>query len=205
VEGADIVSLADERWSSASINDVVSELLLAERGKLPQLLPPHLVKALEAPDLIDPAENRLRLRVLYYYRRWLMGEIPPDTAWYEVRFLSERHIDELLVIGRCGWDDPSDRNELRRVASRRPQVLHSAPGTWRKPILWGHDASGPFTIIEGNHRLTAYESAPNPAPFQIPALVGISPTYFNFHLPDPPGHMFHDFWERPDKIGPLLI
>lgn len=43
--------------------------------------------------------------------------------------------------------------------------------------LWGHDRSGPYTILEGNNRLTAYESTGRTGKLSLPVLVGLSATY----------------------------
>src|SRR5579884_657710 len=75
----------------------------------------------------------------------------PDTRWFFVEFLRSSHLDELRAMGRCGWDDPSDLNELRKVAIRWNEQL-TVPQHWNPPpVLWGHTMKGPFTILDGNH------------------------------------------------------
>src|SRR5262249_58732150 len=135
---------------------------VAERERYARALAKLGPGLVEAPDPADAEQNRLRMRMLYHMRRHLVGEIPPDTEWHEVRWLTEQHIDELRVIGRCEWDNPLDRNQLRRVAARAPRQALPPPPL-RPVVLWGHRPDGPFTSLEGNHRLTALAAAGAPS------------------------------------------
>ncbi len=191
------MSLAAKSWRPVSVHDVVAEFLLSERDKSARILPQESMVVVDNPNTNDPAENHFRLRLLYYFRCFLVAEIPPDTQWFEVRSLTDYELVELRVIGRCGWDDPADANELVRVARRRPQPLRDDVATWRKPILWGHGRAGPFTILEGNNRLTAYVTTNNPPGLSISVLVGLSPTPCCFHMPDPPNVLANDLWKPP--------
>jgi hypothetical protein len=114
-----------------------------------------------------------------------MERVPRDTAWYEVRYLEREHLGQLLVIGRCGWDDGADRNELLAVAKRRRLVLETPPDKWSAPILWGHRRTGPLTILEGNNRFVAYAATTAPPALWIPVYVGLSENRCVWHLPDP--------------------
>jgi hypothetical protein len=60
--------------------------------------------------------------------------------------------------------------------------MHSPPSNWGTPILWGHDRKGPFTIIEGNHRLVAYASQANKSGLSVPVFVGLSKTPCFWHI-----------------------
>ena len=186
------MALAQQVWQQTTIHEVVAEFLLSERVKYARL-PANLLAQVDTPNTANPAENHFRLRLLNYMRLQIMVEIPPDTTWYEVRSLTDAELPELLVIAHCGWDDDlgRDRNELSAVARRRPQAVRDPVAQWRRPILWGHDRTGPFTILEGNNRLSAYASAPQP-PLTVPVFVGISPTPCFFHFPDPP-HMLGNY------------
>jgi hypothetical protein len=190
------MSLAAQAWSSISVNDAIAEFLLSERHKLAQL-PPNMLVMVDHPNTGDPRENHLRLRLLFYIRAQLFCEIPPDTGWFEVRCLHDEDLAELRVIGRCGWDHPNDSdNRLFDVAKRKALKLQSAPADWRKPILWGHSKNGPFTILEGNNRLTAYVADRKTPGLNIPVIVGLSPTLCIFHKPDhPPRALAGDLWK----------
>jgi hypothetical protein len=188
------MSLANKNWTPVTIHMVVAEFLRSERKRF-ERSDPAFVAAIDHPDLTDAQQNRLRLYLLYYVRRWVFGEIPPDTEWYDVQNLTADELDELRVIARCGWDDPSDRNELRKVAARKPDALKSPPTEWPYPILWGHSKAGPFTIIEGNHRLAAYTSTSSASGLSIPVLIGLSPTPCHYHIDDPGGVITYEFWQ----------
>jgi hypothetical protein len=191
------MSLASQVWKPISIHDVVAEFLLSERHKVAPLISSADLAVIDTPDTKHPYQNHFRLRALLCVRRQLICEIPPDTEWFEVHNLGTAELDELIVIGRCGWDDPTgaDRNELVNVAKRRPSVLRSKPTAWRKLILWGHGRNGPFTIMEGNNRLTAYVAEGCPDNLCIPVMIGLSPTPCVFHLPDPPLVLANDLWK----------
>ncbi len=189
------MSLANMAWNRVSVHEVIAEFLRGERNKFEQSLPSAKMVLIDSPNTTDPHANHARLRYLYCSRGYLIGEIPPDTRWYEVRSLTDEQLSELHVIARCGWDHSDDRNELHRVAGRRPSVLTSQPRSWARPILWGHEKAGPFTILEGNTRLIAYASQGQQSALMIPALVGLSPTPCCFHIFDPPDVIANDLWK----------
>lgn len=175
--------LKNQKWRRVSIHEVYAAYLKAEWARIPlrKNWPRSLVTQ---PNLRDRRENHVRLKLLYGLRLRLLMEIPPDTVWYKVTSLTERHLPELRAIGRCAWDGAGDQNELRQAAARRPLPLRQLPRRWDPIILWGHHKSGPFTILEGNHRLTAYAATPGAPPFSLPVYVGLSPSLCGLHLAD---------------------
>jgi len=190
------MSLADEEWAQITIWAMHAVFLRGEWDK--HNLSAHANRALvDTPDLERVEENLLRMRFLYIAggRRLLLGEVPPDTRWYRVEMLRHAHLRELRVIGRCGWDDPRhDRNELEKVADRRVIELRAPPPEWDPPILWGHDRAGPFTILEGNNRLTAYVGS-NEAGLEILTIIGLSAHPCIWHLEDRNAmKLLHDLW-----------
>src|SRR5580698_5764757 len=101
------MSLAKKIWEPATIHHVTLEWLRAERGtnlasllaQLPQeLLAPGLAAFLDQPDLNNADENRARLRLLYMIRSPFVGEIPPDTAWFQVKSLTNDDLSELYIV-----------------------------------------------------------------------------------------------------------
>src|SRR5271155_4083385 len=184
------MSLAGMTWKRVTVHMVVAEFLQAEAFRCNGPLPAQIT----SPNITDPSENHMRLRWLHQIRRWIIGEIPPDTRWFEVHDLTDNELAELHVIARCGWDAPGqDNNELLRVAVRKPH--HLKPLTeWKRPILWGHVERGPFTIIDGNNRLTGYASS-NLRGIAIPVLVGLSPTPCYWHIFDQCGVVAQDLWK----------
>jgi len=192
-----LMSLRTGTWTPASIHNVVAEFIASEPNRYTGL-PSAWQAVIDHPDTTDPRQNHLRLRLLYYARLELMAEIPPDTTWHEVHALTEHDLGDLRIMARCGWDTPSDRNELLLAARRLPkEPLRAVPSSWKKPILWGHDVHGPWTILEGNHRLMAYAANDMPAPLSVPVLLGLSPTPCLWHLPDEPGMLANDLIVRP--------
>jgi hypothetical protein len=193
------MSLAQKTWTGTSLHEVVLAWLRAERetnvAQALSTLPaaiwfPGLSNLLDRPNLSDPDENRARLRILHLIRNIFIAEIPPDTTWYEVHNLTDKDLNELYVVNFPGeWNDRNDSNELVKVARRKQIVLRALPSVWQPPILWGHDRNGPFTIIEGNKRLTAYAGS-GQSGLNIPILVGLSPMSCVWHILDHCGFLF---------------
>jgi hypothetical protein len=178
------------KWTRVSMHKVILAWLRGERNSglavmLSQsyLQSPELSKLLDRADLNDPDENRARLRLFYLYRSVYFLEIPPDTEWFEVHNLTDNELEELHVVNFADWNDPSDKNELAKVAARKNKPLDAPPSNWEPPILWGHNWQGPFTIIEGNHRLAAY-AASGLSGLSTPVFVGLSPMACVWHIFD---------------------
>lgn len=150
---------------------------------------------------MDAQQNMRRCQLLAHIRWGLFCGIPPDTTWYEVRYLRNDHFDELRVMRESNWTDPADENELRKVAARHPFVLRAAPSTWQKkgriveyyspeperwqnPVLWGHNSDGPFTILEGTHRLVGYCQSEEHPELEMVLYIGLSANLCKWHLPD---------------------
>jgi hypothetical protein len=176
-----------KKWTPTSIHRVVSEFLLGERQGVADLYPPWL-PIVDDPHLDDPLENHKRLRLLLIRRGVFMVEIPPDTQWYEVQF-TEKDIKRLYVSAKHNpdWDRPGNRlDQVAATLRPEPAPLTAPPDKWAACIiLWGHKRSGPFTIIEGNHRMLSWAHTKPRPPLKITALVGISLSYCHWHFEDP--------------------
>jgi hypothetical protein len=104
------MSLAGMIWKRVAVHQVVAEFLRSEPHHLARALSPtsvaRLMPMITSPNTTDPMENHARLRLLHLIRRQLIGEIPPDTRWYEVRNLTDNELPELHAIavrvGRSG-------------------------------------------------------------------------------------------------------
>jgi hypothetical protein len=192
--------LANAIWIPATVHHVVSEFLLNERqtnfADIPQDLIPWGMAVIDAPNLNNPQENHMRLRAFYNRRAPFFVEIPTDTQWYEVRNLTDNELDDLHVVAHPAFTSTADRNELRQVAARLPEPLMTPPKKWKRPILWGHEMSGPFSIFEGNHRLIAYASLIPPPGLDIPVFVGLSPTPCHWHIHDAVASLAQHLWPR---------
>jgi hypothetical protein len=194
------MALADMNWTEVSFHKMVAEFLRAEHESF-SFFPPW-VPLIENPNLNDPLENHRRLRMLYIKRGNFMCEIPPDTKWYEVQSLTGNELDELYVSARHNskWNEAG--NKLDRVAKAAPEPLKSPPDEWARIILWGHDKTGPFSIIEGCHRMIGYAGANPRPPLKIGVLVGLSPSYCFWHGPDPAGQLGQGLYVK--SLGPLF-
>jgi hypothetical protein len=178
--------MALNKWTRITVHDVVLEWLRAERKtqvevRLALILPSPIwsvgvAKLLDDPNTEDAEENRARLRLLCMYRSANVAEIPPDTKWYLAKNLSNRDLKKLYVFNHQNFRSGEDLNELDKVAARfTPITLTRPPGRWNEcPILIGHHKSGPFGILEGNHRLISYAQSERTG-LDIPVLVGLSP------------------------------
>jgi hypothetical protein len=106
------MALESKIWTRVSFDEVVLEWCRAERDtRLVKSIPANEMPAvdhlLQTGDVLDQAANKERHRWLWNIRGGLLQQIPPDTEWYDVQYLTERELDELRVIFRCQWDDPS--------------------------------------------------------------------------------------------------
>jgi hypothetical protein len=136
-------------------------------------------------------------------RNVFFGEIPLDTEWFDVRFLTDHELTEVHAVNFPNWTDPGDNNELEKVAARKEIELIASPEMWETPILWGHDQRGPFTIMEGNNRLTAYVGS-RQGGINIPVFVGLSRLQCIWHVFDKCGFLAYDL-ERYLNVMHLLL
>jgi hypothetical protein len=130
-----------------------------------------------------------------------MGEIPPDTVWWEVQGVTENELGELYVSARHNSEWDAAGNKLTEVAPNTQDQLSSPPSAWPgRIILWGHDWNGPFSIIEGNHRLLAYTRTEARPPLNIDVYVEISPSYCYWHFADPGVWLGRDLYKQSSQI-----
>lgn len=126
------------------------------------------------PDLSSHSENQLRRALLYRRRGRLWREIPADTEWWEVE-LRNRDLRHVRVFPRDQWRKHSDRDYylldtaqriagkiagpsdpfLGKLRSLSAEFVASEGATRGTVLLIGLGDGGPFTIVEGNHRMTA--------------------------------------------------
>lgn len=176
--------IAEQKWEKVTINQVYHSFLKSEFEKSISMFQ-QCAEAnrdmINNPDFNNDFQNCIRAMLLSP-RLPLLYQIPSSTVWYKVSSLNQFHLAELAVIGNCGWDSNSDQNELIEVSKRKQEKLISTPDNWDPPILWGHKKSGPFTIIEGNHRLVALASSK--IKFNIPTYIGLSLDNCIWHLQD---------------------
>jgi hypothetical protein len=116
--------------------------------------------------------------------------------------VTEDRLDEFFMSAKHNrqWDDAG--NKLEKVAIEIKEPLKFPPSAWPGHIiLWGHDRKGPFSILEGNHRMLAYAGANPRPPLNINVYVGISPSYCYWHYADPPFLLGNDLY----KTAPQFV
>jgi hypothetical protein len=146
-------------------NEFYQEEFHRDRGNFEQLV-------LEA-NITNETENALRRALLFRRRGHMWRELPLDTQWWEVEFeISDLNL--IRVFPRAQWRRLADgsfllRDIVERIRSRRfsgrtrdfiskVQALSyrlRAEKDMSSVMLIGVDDASPFTILEGNHRLTA--------------------------------------------------
>jgi O-antigen/teichoic acid export membrane protein len=125
------------------------------------------------PNLDDASENALRRALLFVRHGTLWRELPKKTEWFEVEV---RGIDlqQIRVFPRAQWrklargnfaiteivrciaEQNHDQVEdafLSKIRRLRLQLCQRA--TSGAILLIGLDNKGPFTILDGNHRMVA--------------------------------------------------
>jgi hypothetical protein len=110
--------------------------------------------------------------------------------------LTDNELGELHVSARHNAKWNIDRYKLENVAGVVRTRLLSPPDAWPgRIILWGHDRGGPFSILEGNHRMLAYAydtyAAARPS-LNIEVYVGLSDSHCYWHFADPPHQLGSD-------------
>ncbi len=124
-------------------------------------------------NITNETENALRRALLFRRRGHMWRELPLDTQWWEVDF-EPADLRLVRVFPRAQWRRVADGSFLLRdiverirtvrfngstrdfiskvqALSYRIRVEHDSSSV----LLIGVDEHDPFTILEGNHRLTA--------------------------------------------------
>jgi hypothetical protein len=125
------------------------------------------------PDLSDDLENSLRRALLFRRRGHMWRELPADTEWWVVE-LEAGDLNKVRVFPRANWRKVSNgsfwlSDIVQRIREGRfggrtaefvAKIQSLSYSLRRQPdtssiLLIGIDETHPFTILEGNHRLTA--------------------------------------------------
>jgi O-antigen/teichoic acid export membrane protein len=148
-----------------------------------------------SPDIEDPVENALRRALLYVRHDALWRELPKDTKWFRVR-LDELDLYNIRVFPRAQWRKLAQGNfciteicESIAAGVGRDAVgekfmakIDSLRNAYQQReslgavLLIGQNESGPFTVIDGNHRLVAaILASPDALNRKLSLFCGISP------------------------------
>lgn len=173
----------------ATDDEVYHQWLKSEAHKYGAADQATLHELLPSPDFNDNSENSRRRALLFATREPLLSSLPDLTKWQR-SVLDEQDLQNLYVIKSDDWDEICAGYLLRNVrypegCSEKTQqkVAHilervACPGFDRALILIGTVASGPFTVLDGNHRALAMTLAVRRGTLfdgGIPAFLGLSP------------------------------
>jgi O-antigen/teichoic acid export membrane protein len=149
---------------------------------------------LATPDCNDPDEN-VKRRALFFIRHGsLWRELPKGTEWFEVE-LRSADLRQIRVFPRAQWRKLAhgdfgimrvvksiDRGRCLEIGEEsffaKIQGLRAWLGQGGDPgvvLLIGMDARGPFTILDGNHRLVAATLASPDTVKRVRFFCGLSP------------------------------
>jgi hypothetical protein len=169
-----MATLDRETWQPCSVHEVTLSFLRSEWAKW-SLISAYWDRGLvgDSADIASPIENNIRAQMIWTVRSPLLQWIPADTKWFMVQHLRRNHFRELRAINHVAWNSLDDMNELEKVALRTTQECRETEDEW-SPILWAHDRGGPFTIIEGNHRMTGLARSATNLKIALIAYVGLS-------------------------------
>jgi O-antigen/teichoic acid export membrane protein len=151
----------------------------------------HLVRH---PDLGSHRENALRRALLFLRRGAMWRELPGNTKWFEVE-LNDEDLARIRFFPRAQWRRVAQGNfHLKDVVGRIRQKLeesshddffcklHLLSGALQENLLnptvllIGIDATGPLTILDGNHRMAAAMLSRPSATFgRLQFICGFSP------------------------------
>ena len=125
------------------------------------------------PDLSDDRENAVRRALLFHRRGRLWRELPDDTEWWEVE-LEPEAVKRIRIFARNHWLRYGAPTFLLldTVETVRSRIAHHSrdpfigklrslstemaeDAEYSSVILISINDSTPFTILEGNHRMTA--------------------------------------------------
>ena len=128
----------------------------------------------EAPNLQAGGENALRRALLFIRHGALWRELPKSTQWFEVE-ISRTNLEQIRVFPRAQWrklargnfalpkivrlladgghQSGAEQAFLAKIQDLRTQVGQGTVGG--SVLLIGRSESGPFTVLDGNHRLAA--------------------------------------------------
>lgn len=149
-----------------------------------------------SPALQDADENKVRRALLFIRHGSLWRELPRGTQWFEaeiglddlqrIRVFPRAHWRK-LAVGDFSITQVAERITDERFRNRTPEAFRAKIHDLRaqlqlddSPIagavlLIGIDETGPFTILDGNHRLLAAMLATPEAVDRLTFYCGLSP------------------------------
>jgi len=158
-----------------SENEVIAEFLKTDFHK-PEFknYQQTLGEVVTKPNLSDVVENAVRQALLFVRHGALWRELPAGTQWFEVE-IERPDLQRIRVFPRAQWrklardsfglteisqriaggecNGAADEAFLLKIQQLRSRLEQGwAPGA---VLLIGLDQTGPFTLLDGNHRMVA--------------------------------------------------
>ena len=179
----------------ASEDEVIAEFLKTDFHS-PEFEQYHtaLHGLVNAPDLEDESQNKVRRALFNVRHRSLWKQLPADTEWFEAE-MEIKDLERIRVFPRAQWRRFAlgdfdltqvaqriidDRYRARASAAFLAKIddlrEHSKDGSLSGAVLLiGLDERGPFTILDGNHRMVTamLNSSPDLGRFRF--YCGLSP------------------------------
>jgi O-antigen/teichoic acid export membrane protein len=180
-----------------SEDEVIAEFLKNDfRGPEFQEYQEVAGRLVNAPVLEDESENRVRRALLFVRHGPLWRELPEGTEWFRAE-INPEDLERVRVFPRAHWRKLAGGNfSITEVARRIVDERHNSrtPEAFRAKIedlrthfqttgavvpgavlLIGLSEIGPFTILDGNHRLLAAMLATPEAVDRLEFFCGLSP------------------------------
>lgn len=149
---------------------------------------------LDDPDFRDTTQNAKRRALLFIRHGALWRELPKGTEWFEVQ-MNPEDMRRTRVFPRAQWRKlakgdyaigevaeqiasarsrkTTEEQFLSKIGDLRTWLVHETnPGA---VLLIGLDGTGPFTILDGNHRLVAATLTSSEAVQKFRFYCGLSP------------------------------
>jgi O-antigen/teichoic acid export membrane protein len=148
------------------------------------------------PALHDAKENKVRRALLFVRHGALWRELPHGTEWFEAE-VSNADLHRIRVFPRAHWrklalgdfgitqvaqriDDDRFRHRMpeafqAKIKDLRDHLQEDSEAVAGAVLLIGINESGPFTILDGNHRLLAAMLASPDAVDRLRFFCGLSP------------------------------
>jgi hypothetical protein len=147
----------------------------------------------DAPDLQNEEENRVRRALLFIRHGALWRELPKTTEWFEAEIRSS-DLHRIRVFPRAHWrklalgdftitqvvqrivaEGYHDEGFRAKIEDLRNHLEYDSTAVAGAVLLIGESESGPFTVLDGNHRLLAAMLATPEAVDRLRFFCGLSP------------------------------
>ena len=177
-----------------SENEVVAEVLQSD-FQCPEFNEYHeaVASLVDAPDLQNEEENRVRRALLFLRHGALWRELPKTTEWFEAEIRSA-DLHRIRVFPRAHWrklalgdftitqvvqrivaEGYHDEGFRAKIEDLRNHLEYDSTAVAGAVLLIGESESGPFTVLDGNHRLLAAMLATPEAVDRLRFFCGLSP------------------------------